>query len=533
MIQGEWVGQVDLHGSHEFVRLEVSQDLSGAMEWPNQLRFRCPVLGLEGDPDTIQFDVGSDPRGPLVFTVQHVGDLLHGVVIQGDVRGSCWLRPSATLDLAQYHRFVGDYTIGAARHVTLGLNSDPAWGGPYAFYTEADRVVRLHPIAVSTFLSENLESVSLISGQDDEPTVRWEQHGDEGPAVRAPSYREEPVRFASDTCELAGTLLLPHGSGPHPAVVLVHGSLPSTRDFYRLWAERFVRAGIAALVYDKRGFGESTGSGDSSIADRAEDAEAGLTYLQGRRDIDPLRVGLWGFSNGTWSIPLVAARRPDVAFMIAVGAVGVSPARAELHRKLFELREWDIRDETLRQVEQAWEIIYRYVATGEWDDDWDHTYPSLVTELSQAEALRHIQLPQYAVDNPWLSPIPPLIPVEQIKANYRGVVPDMGVDPVSAYTQVQCPVLFLIGEHDSNVPVKESVQRVTEALHDAGNPGYTVQIVPAAGHLLNVVGTSISGMSAEECSYRLHAFRFAPGVMDGMAAWAAERVSLLETPTTS
>jgi pimeloyl-ACP methyl ester carboxylesterase len=525
-LSGEWIGELILNDSREFVRAVIDPDhsLPRTLDLPNQLRFRVPILGLAGDSDAVHFEVALQTSSTLTFTGRRGGNSLHGAIVQGDAHGTFWLQRTQSFDPAQFRRFVGDYVIGATRHVSLGLNSDPAWGGPYFFYAEGERVVRLYPVAESIFLSEHSEWVTLL-GEDDEPTVLWKQPGNEERAARVRTSREEAVRIVSDSCELAGTLLVPHGDGPHPAVVLVHGSSPCTRDFYRLWAERFVRAGIAALVYDKRGCGESTGSADSSIADRAADAESTLTYLQDRPEIDSARVGLWGFSNGTWSIPLVAARRPDVAFLIAVGAVGVSPAQAELHRKRFELLEWGVPDEILSQVEQAWGIIYRYAATGVWEDYWDHDYPSLVAELSKAEILRHIPLPQYAVEDLWFSPIPPLITAEQLKASYGGVVPDMGVDPVTAYAQVRCPVLFLIGEHDSNVPVAESVRRVEQALHDGGNRDYAIETVPSAGHLLNVVGARIEGMSSAEASYRLHAFRFVPGVLHRMAAWAADHVN--------
>ena len=69
--------------------------------------------------------------------------------------------------------------------------------------------------------------------------------------------REEAVRFASGKVNLAGTLVLPEGPGAHPAIVLFHGSGLQTRDL--ITARWFASQGVAALAYDKRGVGESTG----------------------------------------------------------------------------------------------------------------------------------------------------------------------------------------------------------------------------------------------------------------------------------
>ena len=54
---------------------------------------------------------------------------------------------------------------------------------------------------------------------------------------------------------LAGTLLVPARPGPHPAVVMIHGSGAATRDALWPWADMYARAGIAVLIHDKRGTG--------------------------------------------------------------------------------------------------------------------------------------------------------------------------------------------------------------------------------------------------------------------------------------
>ena len=70
------------------------------------------------------------------------------------------------------------------------------------------------------------------------------------------SFQEEQVQFKSGEVVLAGTLLRPLTNGAHPAVVIIHGSGPNKGSAYRLYAEQFVNAGIATLLYDKRGSGK-------------------------------------------------------------------------------------------------------------------------------------------------------------------------------------------------------------------------------------------------------------------------------------
>jgi len=95
--------------------------------------------------------------------------------------------------------------------------------------------------------------------------VRWHLTGSpEVRAARLALYRSEEVRFQNGDITLAGTLLVPNRAGRHPGVVLIHGSGPAPRSgfysFYLYHAEAFARNGIAALVYDKRGSGLSTGT---------------------------------------------------------------------------------------------------------------------------------------------------------------------------------------------------------------------------------------------------------------------------------
>src|SRR5579859_3628637 len=115
-----------------------------------------------------------------------------------------------------------------------------------------------------------------------------------GPALRA---RQEPIHFSSDGFTLAGTLYLPAGIGPHPAVVLFHGSGPQAR--YEFEGHWFAEHGVAALTYDKRGVGDSTGDFRSvPFMTLCDDGLAAIQLLKALRDIDPRRIGVWGLSQG-------------------------------------------------------------------------------------------------------------------------------------------------------------------------------------------------------------------------------------------
>jgi pimeloyl-ACP methyl ester carboxylesterase len=139
--------------------------------------------------------------------------------------------------------------------------------------------------------------------------------------------RQVEVRFTCSGARLAGTLYLPKGPGPHPAVIWVAGSGPTPRLFPGAIVTPFLRSGTAVFSYDKRGVGESEGRccpGDDAhynllVADAAGAAQA----LRRRRDIDARRIGFYGVSQAGWIVPR-AAVRARAAFTVLVSAPAVT-----------------------------------------------------------------------------------------------------------------------------------------------------------------------------------------------------------------
>ncbi len=153
----------------------------------------------------------------------------------------------------------------------------------------------------------------------------------------------EPVRFLSGGVSLAGEIAFPPGTGPFPAVVLVHGSGPVTREGNRPLVAPFLTQGIAVLAYDKRGNGESGGlyrgvgplNSDSMIRLLAGDAVAALELLARHERIDKNRLGLAGGSQAGWIIPNAAARFP-IRFAVMLSGPLVSVGEEIHYSRAFE-----------------------------------------------------------------------------------------------------------------------------------------------------------------------------------------------------
>jgi hypothetical protein len=339
--------------------------------------------------------------------------------------------------------------------------------------------------------------------------------------------REQEVTFATGGVTLSGTLIVPAGPGPHPAAVVLHGAAGGQRDFCRLLAGPLLDAGIAVLIYDKHGHGRSGGQADPTIFDQADAACAGLDLLAGTQGLDPARLGLSGFSNGMWAVPMAAARRPDVvSFVAGVGSPGVTMAESEVHRRTKVLHDAGVGGHTLSTVAAAWRYIFRIAAAGHASAEVAAQLEATLAELSRAPDLDRYQTPQYAQANPMLSAIPPPITADEVLGMTSGQ-PDaeLGYDPAADYRRLRCPVFLQYGSQDTSVPATVSAQRVGEALQAAGAPRPVIRIYPGLEHQLNVTPDGITGISPEEASHQFHRFRYGPQVRADLTSWLRDNAT--------
>lgn len=289
-------------------------------------------------------------------------------------------------------------------------------------------------------------------------------------------YREEEVTFANRDVKLSGTILIPKGNGRFPAVVLVHGSSPNERTTYRSWARHFAENGIAALIYDKRGSGRSTGNTrEASMQDLAADALAGISLLKLRRDVDAGKVGIAGHSQGGWIAPLAAAMSGDVAFVIVSGAAAVTPAEQSIFHRAGVMREAGIGDAEIAEATQLREKLYllnRKILAG--DRDVPQFREALSKELADRKGEK------------WFAPaeLPPELNREPPP---RGALDLLFFDAAPVWSKVKVPVLAMWGERDIVVPVEKSRGLIEEYLKRAGNADLTVKILPGLDHSNNRV----------------------------------------------
>jgi pimeloyl-ACP methyl ester carboxylesterase len=134
---------------------------------------------------------------------------------------------------------------------------------------------------------------------------------------------------AADGVALAGTLTLPTGPGPHPAVLCLPGSGKLDRDsnagrvrmdLGRPLATALARHGIASFRYDRRGVGATPGDWHTvGFLDNRSDAEAALRALRGHPEVQPHAVGVLGHSEGAVHAMWLAANAQTAAAVLLAG----------------------------------------------------------------------------------------------------------------------------------------------------------------------------------------------------------------------
>lgn len=183
------------------------------------------------------------------------------------------------------------------------------------------------------------------------------------PYADTAAFTEKEVTVGSGEWALPGTLTLPSESGPHPAIVLVHGSGPNDRDEtigpnkpFKDLASGLSSHGIAVLRYEKRTreHGQAMASQMSTLTPREEvidDTLAAVALLRNTEGIDPDHIYVLGHSLGGTLAPLIGAEDGEIAGLIILAGAArpLEDLILEQYRYLAGLEEQSAETEAALQ----------------------------------------------------------------------------------------------------------------------------------------------------------------------------------------
>jgi len=295
-------------------------------------------------------------------------------------------------------------------------------------------------------------------------------------------YREEEVVCAGGDVTLAGTLTIPEGEGPFPAVLLLSGSGAQNRDGEILGhkpilvlADDLTRAGIAVLRMDDRGVGGSTGRlGRSTLEDLAGDANAAARLLRRRPEIDPARVGLLGQSQGGLVAILAAQGSDSVAFVVLLASPGVSGVELMVRQTEMLAAAAGDGPADIRRKAKSQEGIMKLVAAGA---------DSAALHAELRKALRAEAMATGEGRLPADADLEARIRSELRTLRSPIYVSLVASDPRPALKELRTPVLALGGDLDQQVDPQQNLPEIRRALELAGNEDVTTHSFPGLNHL--------------------------------------------------
>jgi alpha-beta hydrolase superfamily lysophospholipase len=259
------------------------------------------------------------------------------------------------------------------------------------------------------------------------------------------STQEERIVIQGSAGNIGFSIIRPTSKFVRRYVVLTHGSGATPRNVNRFTAQRFAEHGIASVIYDKRGVGESEGNlYISSFDDLAEDAVKVADYIAA--NFKDSTIGFWGHSQGGWIASLAATLFRNPAFVISIAGPMVSPAREGEWGFIDKIKDRGDANELVplvRKIVHAW---HHGVRSSNWTQ-FNHLVGSQKNkDWFEASGLNS------------LSSSPDSNFVTYYKLH-------MDHDPLPIVNQLQVPMLAIYSLQDESIDSQESIDIINSILN--------------------------------------------------------------------
>ena len=320
------------------------------------------------------------------------------------------------------------------------------------------------------------------------PAVLEWQISDKKFSANRIAIRQQQVEMRSGNTGLKGTLYLPAGKPPYPALLLLHGSGKLTRYSFGPIPYFFSANGFAVLTYDKRGSGESEGNfDDADFQDFIEDGVAGISFLRSQKEIDASRIGLWGSSQGGFIAAGVASKVKGIRVLINQSGMFVPAWKQETYRVRSEM---EANGYSSGEINLANDYLNAFFQAGKsgTETDWQ----------------KIVALKETLKEKEWFDLLPKVDTRDELISFWKK---DYSFDPTSELQQVKCPVRAVFGSLDRSTPVNDTIENMKKALKD-----FDYVIIEKADHALL---EAITGSDREIPALK----SFAPAAFDVQKKW--------------
>jgi pimeloyl-ACP methyl ester carboxylesterase len=338
------------------------------------------------------------------------------------------------------------------------------------------------------------------------------------------AYDEQEVQYRNDSAgiTLAGTLAIPRGRRPAPAVILVANGV-CDRDFtsgrhrsFRVLSDHLARRGLAVLRSDGRGVGQSEGQPWPAYTkeDLASDVKAALHWLRNRPEIDESRIGLLGHSEGGTVATLAATKAGGVDFLVLLSSPGLRGGEVLSSQITSVAPTFGVEPVTAAKHAHLVQRTTQILLSGRDEDavrsELERIFRSYLDSTTATERESLKRSGYSAPDSPTAYATGVLLPWMKDFLVY---------DPGLALKQVRCPVLSIIGTRDLQVSAEENSEAIRAALAVGGNSDFTVTRLRGLNHLLQSAST---GSPAE---YERIEETMSPVALDTISGWISKHAA--------
>lgn len=297
----------------------------------------------------------------------------------------------------------------------------------------------------------------------------------------ADDLAEREVKIdVSPTVQLAGTLTIPNGKAPFPAILLITSAGGQSRNqivdgvpMFRLISQHLAKNGFAVLRMDERGVGDSSGGSvwDSTTAEKASDMQACVNFLKKLPEIDANKIGLIGHSEGAMVAPMVALNEPAIRFVVLLGSPGIDGGEIWNRQQNEEAKKRTSNATILQSVEIQRRKLIEFIKSGKNDDE---TFYRIGHNYFAAFGMPESSINRNLIDENF----------GILRKKWFSFF--FAHNPTQILKKLRIPMLFIAGSADEQVPVEQNLNPLVSTLIEGKNQDFSVVVLPKLNHFFLV-----------------------------------------------
>jgi uncharacterized protein len=325
--------------------------------------------------------------------------------------------------------------------------------------------------------------------------------------------KTDTFKFVFEGKLRSGLIDSPADKQPASMVVIVPGDGQTNMEtgMYRELSFHFVQMGLACCLWDKAGCGKSEGKYDDqqTVQNSAKEFLTGIVELKRQKINGSGSIGLWGISRGGWIAPLIMEEEKSIAFWISVSGVDDKDNNTYLLEKNLIIQG--------RSVDSVRLLISEYRAGNRlfWQGGSYEDYVKATKNIYKDSYYKKLHGEQYSKDE-YMKEQEAAMKKYNFDDSAASIILVPGFSEI--LNKIQCPVLAIFGEKDSQVDWKETMAFYKQTIGVNKKSLLTVKTIPNCGH--PILKCKTCGMDYEDL--KLYNYQPCDGYYDTMSDWLAE-----------